>query len=180
MGNDGGAARAARTAAAPVPPALAGCGAPGPGPAGPTPAARPVAAHRVDPRLPQPRPGRAGHHHRRPAGTGPRHAARAGRPGDAAVTDPARRRTGARGGVAAAGRTAATRALLADLPEQCWQLLIAPHWPRLRDLLDADLAFRAQTLAGYGLARVLGDVHPRARWTGRAIVIDRAPAPRAR
>src|SRR5262245_44695037 len=50
---------------------------------------------------------------------------------------------------------AATGALLADLLEQCWQLLIAPHWPRLRDLLDADLAFRAQTLAGYGLARVL-------------------------
>jgi len=73
---------------------------------------------------------------------------------------------------------AATGALLADLLEQCWQLLIAPHWPRLRDLLDADLAFRAQTLAGYGLARVLGDLHPQARWTGRAIVIDRAPPAR--
>src|SRR5262249_21989951 len=72
----------------------------------------------------------------------------------------------------------ATGAVLADLLEQCWQLLIAPHWPRLRDLLDADLAFRAQTLAGYGLARVLGDLHPQARWTGRAIVIDRAPAAR--
>src|SRR5262249_58644895 len=56
---------------------------------------------------------------------------------------------------------AATGALLADLLEQCWQLLIAPHWPRLRDLLDADLAFRAQTLAGYGLAPVPGDLPPR-------------------
>lgn len=73
---------------------------------------------------------------------------------------------------------AVTRALLADLLEQCWQLLIAPHWPRLRDLLDADLAFRAQTLADYGLERVLGDLHPQARWTGSAMIIDQAPTAR--
>jgi len=73
---------------------------------------------------------------------------------------------------------AATRAMLADLLEHCWQLLMAPHWPRLRDLLDADLAFRTQTLADYGLERVLGDLHPKARWTGRAIVIDHTPAAR--
>jgi hypothetical protein len=73
---------------------------------------------------------------------------------------------------------AATRALLADLLEQCWQLLIAPHWPRLRDLLDSDLSFRTQTLADYGLERVLGDLHPQARWTGHAIIIDHAPAAR--
>jgi DNA-binding transcriptional ArsR family regulator len=73
---------------------------------------------------------------------------------------------------------AVTRTQLADLLEQCWQLLIAPHWPRLRGLLDADLAFRAQTLADYGLERVLGDLHPRARWTGRAMVINQAPAAR--
>ena len=67
---------------------------------------------------------------------------------------------------------AATRDLLADLLEQCWRLLIAPHWPRLRELLDADVAFRTQTLADYGLERVLADLHPRVHWTGRAIVID--------
>ena len=70
----------------------------------------------------------------------------------------------------------ATRARLADLLERCWQLLIAPHWPRLRDLLDSDLAFRTRTLADYGLERVLGDLHPRARWTGHALVITTAPA----
>jgi DNA-binding transcriptional ArsR family regulator len=73
---------------------------------------------------------------------------------------------------------AATRALLADLLERCWQLLIAPHWLRLHDLLDADLAFRAQTLADHGLERVLGDLHPRVRWTGQAMIIDEAPAGR--
>jgi DNA-binding transcriptional ArsR family regulator len=68
----------------------------------------------------------------------------------------------------------ATRARLADLLAQCWQLLIAPHWPRLRDLLDSDVSFRIQTLADYGLERVLGDLHPRVRWTGRTLVIAAA------
>jgi DNA-binding transcriptional ArsR family regulator len=66
---------------------------------------------------------------------------------------------------------AATRELLAGLLERCWQLLIAPHWARLRDLLDADMRYRAQTLADHGLERVLDDLHSRARWTGRALVI---------
>jgi len=66
----------------------------------------------------------------------------------------------------------ATRAALADLLEQCWRLLIAPHWPRLRDLLQADVLYRTQTLGDYGLERVLGDLHPRVRWTARGMVID--------
>jgi DNA-binding transcriptional ArsR family regulator len=74
----------------------------------------------------------------------------------------------------------ATRGVLADLLEQCWRLLIAPHWPRLRDLLQADVLYRTQMLGDYGLERVLGDLHPRARWTGRAIVIDRPVAERHR
>ena len=74
----------------------------------------------------------------------------------------------------------ATRTVLADLLEQCWRLLIAPHWPRLRDLLQADVRYRTQMLGDYGLERVLSDLHPRARWTGRAIVVDRAGAERHR
>jgi DNA-binding transcriptional ArsR family regulator len=66
----------------------------------------------------------------------------------------------------------ATRTLLADMLEQCWQLLIAPHWPRLRDLLQADLLYRTQLLGDYGLERVLGELHPKARWTGRTLVIN--------
>lgn len=72
----------------------------------------------------------------------------------------------------------ATRSRLADLLEQCWLLLIAPHWPRLRDLLQGDVAYRTQTLADYGLERVLGDLHARVRWTGRAIVIEGMEAQR--
>jgi Family of unknown function (DUF5937)/Helix-turn-helix domain len=74
----------------------------------------------------------------------------------------------------------ATRALVADLLEQCWQLLIARHWPRLREFLEADVAFRTQTLADYGLERVLSDLHRRVRWTGRALEIDGFGAGRCR
>jgi DNA-binding transcriptional ArsR family regulator len=66
----------------------------------------------------------------------------------------------------------ATRAMLAGLLERCWQLLIAPHWPRLRDLLQADILYRTQMLGDYGLERVLGELHPQARWTGRTLIID--------
>jgi len=78
---------------------------------------------------------------------------------------------------------AATRARLAGLLEDCWRLLIAPHWPRLRDLLEADVRYRTQLLADYGLERVLADLHPRARWTGRALIIEPSgpqPAPAGR
>jgi DNA-binding transcriptional ArsR family regulator len=72
----------------------------------------------------------------------------------------------------------ATRAMLADLLEQCWQLLIAPHWPRLRDRLQADMLYRTQMLGDYGLERVLSELDPRARWTGDALVIDAPSATR--
>jgi DNA-binding transcriptional ArsR family regulator len=66
----------------------------------------------------------------------------------------------------------ATRGLLADLLEQCWQLLITPHWPRLRDLLQADVLYRTQTLGDYGLEQVLDNLDPQAHWTGQSMVID--------
>ncbi len=75
---------------------------------------------------------------------------------------------------------AATRAHLADVLEECWRLLIAPHWPRLRGLLQADVLYRTQLLADYGLERVLDDLHPKARWTGRALVVETPSAQRHR
>jgi DNA-binding transcriptional ArsR family regulator len=66
----------------------------------------------------------------------------------------------------------ASRARLADLLEQCWHLLIAPHWARLHDLLRADILYQTRTLGDYGLERVLNDLHPSARWAGRSLVIE--------
>src|SRR5215472_10085838 len=74
----------------------------------------------------------------------------------------------------------ATRDMLADLLEQCWQLLIEPHWPRLRDLLQADVLYRTQRLGDYGLESLLEDLDPRAHWTGRSLVVDAPMAGRRR
>ena len=59
---------------------------------------------------------------------------------------------------------AAAAERLAELLERCWQLLLAPWWERIRDLLDADIAFRARRLAEGGLERVFADLQPWVRW----------------
>jgi DNA-binding transcriptional ArsR family regulator len=73
-----------------------------------------------------------------------------------------------------------TRALIADRLEECWELLIAPHWPRLRDLLQADVLYRTRALGDYGLEHVLADLHPRVRWTGRSLVVPASEPARRR
>lgn len=66
---------------------------------------------------------------------------------------------------------AAGRARICDLLADAWRLLIEPWWPRLRDLLDADLAHRARTIAAHGFGAAIDDLHPRIRFAGDAIVI---------
>lgn len=67
---------------------------------------------------------------------------------------------------------AVTLELLADRMHECWRLLIAAHWPRLHDLLHADMLYRTRVLGDYGLERVLADLDSRVHWTGRSLVID--------
>src|SRR5260221_4162855 len=47
----------------------------------------------------------------------------------------------------------ATRAVLADLLEQCWRLLIAPHCRAARDLAAAAPLYRTRALGHYALGR---------------------------
>jgi biotin operon repressor len=42
--------------------------------------------------------------------------------------------------------------------------LLAPHWPRIRAVLDADVAHRARTLAAGGAERLFAGLHPDLRW----------------
>jgi DNA-binding transcriptional ArsR family regulator len=65
---------------------------------------------------------------------------------------------------AAAGR-------LVELLERCWRLLLAPWWERIRDLLDADIAFRARRLADGGLERLFADLDPSVRFDGDALAV---------
>jgi hypothetical protein len=51
--------------------------------------------------------------------------------------------------------------------------LIAPHWPRIRAVLDADIAYRARRLADGGADALFADLHPDLRWdSGRLTLTD--------
>lgn len=48
--------------------------------------------------------------------------------------------------------------------EAWWQLTIAAVWPKMRTLLEADIAYRTRTLADYGPGRMFAELHPSLRW----------------
>ena len=53
-----------------------------------------------------------------------------------------------------------------------WRVLVAPSWPRLRELVAADLAHRARIMAAHGFGAAVDDLHARVRWTGDAISVQ--------
>lgn len=61
----------------------------------------------------------------------------------------------------AAGSTAP--ALLADELAAYWRSVIAPWWPQVRDVLDADVAYRAAQVARGGFDALLADLHDELR-----------------
>jgi DNA-binding transcriptional ArsR family regulator len=67
---------------------------------------------------------------------------------------------------------------LTGLLGRCWSVLLAPHWPRLRDLLDADIVFRARHLAEGGLERLFADLHPRVSWRDGTLQVSNRPSER--
>ncbi|WP_432094837.1 ArsR/SmtB family transcription factor [Streptomyces sp. bgisy100] len=60
---------------------------------------------------------------------------------------------------------------LAALLELAWKVLIAPHWPRLRALLEADIAFHAGRLADGGPERLFAELHPRLSWSETTLTV---------
>ena len=64
------------------------------------------------------------------------------------------------------------RALLADTLSTCWERLLSPWWPRIRDVLAGDIAYRTRLLADGGLAAVLSDLHPKVSWRHPNLVVD--------
>src|SRR5215210_4519207 len=55
-------------------------------------------------------------------------------------------------------------ARLADTLAEYWHATLEPHWPRVRSLLDADLAHRARRLTEGGPAALFADLHPALAW----------------
>jgi DNA-binding transcriptional ArsR family regulator len=49
---------------------------------------------------------------------------------------------------------------LADLLEAVWEVLVAPSWPLMQDVLERDILHRSRSLARAGLAGLLGDLDP--------------------
>jgi DNA-binding transcriptional ArsR family regulator len=78
-----------------------------------------------------------------------------------------------------ADRMRRSRAMLADpaaavrqlaaLYEQVWSSLLFPHWPRLRAVLEADVAYHARRLADGGMQRLFTGLHPKLSWSDGAL-----------
>ncbi|MBO1336259.1 DUF5937 family protein [Streptomyces sp. VRA16 Mangrove soil] len=61
---------------------------------------------------------------------------------------------------------------LADAMEQAWHVLIEPEWPRLRALLEADVAYHSRRLAQVGLEGLLEELHPRIDWDPATLTLS--------
>ncbi|MGW4698381.1 DUF5937 family protein [Kitasatospora cineracea] len=165
---------AARGHRGPGPPALAR---PGPPPHGRR-RARPRLARRTDParrvvrpRLPHPRP----HHPGPDPGAGTRRAhRRPRRPGPRRPRHP-RHHQGPPGPRARALHADPPAALprLAQEIRAYWESALAPYWPRIRALLDADVFHRTRQLARHGTGRTLNTLHPQISWDSRTLHLAR-------
>ncbi|MEU0134360.1 DUF5937 family protein [Streptomyces sp. NPDC006296] len=60
---------------------------------------------------------------------------------------------------------------LADLLEQAWRVMVEPHWPRLRALLEADVAYHSRRQAEIGFEGLLGEISPQLRWSGSTLTV---------
>jgi DNA-binding transcriptional ArsR family regulator len=61
---------------------------------------------------------------------------------------------------------------LVDAVRVWYDEAIAPDWPRMRALLEADVAYRAAQLAENGAGRFFEQLHPSLRWLGDRVVSD--------
>lgn len=61
---------------------------------------------------------------------------------------------------------------IADALLAYWDCALAGSWPRIRDVLASDIAYRAQEFATGGAVRLFGDLHPGVTWSGETLVVD--------
>ncbi|MEU2339127.1 DUF5937 family protein [Streptomyces sp. NPDC006654] len=63
---------------------------------------------------------------------------------------------------------------LTDALEAAWEVLVAPDWPRLRALLEADIAFHSRRLAEVGLGGLLPEIHRDCAWRSGTLTVRSA------
>ncbi|MCB5164082.1 helix-turn-helix domain-containing protein [Streptomyces bambusae] len=56
------------------------------------------------------------------------------------------------------------RDTLCELLHRYWQIAVAPSWPQIRRVVEADMTYRARRLARGGARLLFADMHPRIRW----------------
>jgi len=66
---------------------------------------------------------------------------------------------------------AGLRMIAAEL-RQAHERLIAPHWPRIRAVLEADIAYRSTRLTAGGAEHLFADLHPDLRWHHGRLSLD--------
>ncbi|BFV56296.1 DUF5937 family protein [Kitasatospora sp. CMC57] len=62
---------------------------------------------------------------------------------------------------------------IADALETYWTACLLPRWPRIRSVLEADLAHRARTLAEHGAGRLFSGISERLTWSEGILTIQR-------
>src|SRR5262249_53923955 len=69
-------------------------------------------------------------------------------------------------------RSPAAGVILAELLRSLWDVVIAPSWPRLRDLLERDVFYRSRLLGRGGLASLFADLEPLLTLRERFLFVD--------
>jgi DNA-binding transcriptional ArsR family regulator len=64
-------------------------------------------------------------------------------------------------------------AALVELLRAYWDRALAPHWPRLRALLEGDVLHRARQMADGGAERLFADVDPTVSWADGVLRVDK-------
>jgi DNA-binding transcriptional ArsR family regulator len=66
---------------------------------------------------------------------------------------------------------------LAEVLEQCWSLILEPHWSHIRALYETDIMPRASKLALGDTASLLNDLHPVTRFCEGTLELHRPSSP---
>lgn len=61
--------------------------------------------------------------------------------------------------------------------DRYWRGCIAPHWARMRTILEADIFYRGRQAAQYGLSAMLNGLSPRVSYTGHVVSVALHSAP---
>ncbi|MGK5675675.1 DUF5937 family protein [Micromonospora sp. URMC 106] len=68
------------------------------------------------------------------------------------------------------GDPAEALSLLTGVIRDVWREVIEPVWPKVRALLDADVAHQSRRLAEGGLDRLFAELHPQLRWRDGVLI----------